>query len=396
MNKKSFAIKRAASEVSLWKTQNPLLGRLDIELTERCNNNCTHCCINLPSDDQKAKSRELSTNEVQSILKEAADLGCMTVRYTGGEPLLREDFEELYVFARKLGLKVMIFTNATLITPHLARLFARMPPLEKIEVTVYGMHKDSYEAVSRVPGSYEAAWRGINLLLEHNIPFVVKGTLLPPNQHELDEFESWASSLPGMDKPPTYSMFFDLRSRRDSEKKNRLIQKLRTSPEEGVKVLTRNHKEFKKNMQEFASKFMSVSGENLFSCGAGAGGGCVDAYGMFQPCMLLRHPDTTYNLKTGSLKEALTKDFKKLRKRKAENPEYIMRCARCFLKGLCEQCPAKSWMEFGTLDNVVEYLCEVAHAQARYLGLLEADEKAWEVTDWKERIKKFAETLKEK
>ena len=53
-------------------------------------------------------------------------------------------------------------------------------------------------------------------------------------------------------------------------------------------------------------------------------------------------------------------------------------------------------MEFGTLDNVVEYLCEVAHAQARYLGLLEINEKAWEITDWKERIKKFSDALKEK
>ena len=61
-----------------------------------------------------------------------------------------------------------------------------------------------------------------------------------------------------------------------------------------------------------------------------------------------------------------------------------------FLKGLCEQCPAKSWMEHGTLDTPVEYLCDVAHAQARYLGLIGDSEKAWEVTNGKERVERFA------
>ena len=70
----------------------------------------------------------------------------------------------------------------------------------------------------------------------------------------------------------------------------------------------------------------------------------------------------------------------------ATNPLYLERCARCFLHGLCEQCPAKSWMEHGTLDTPVEYLCQVAHAQARYLGLLEEGERAWEVPDWQQRL----------
>jgi sulfatase maturation enzyme AslB (radical SAM superfamily) len=103
--------------------------------------------------------------------------------------------------------------------------------------------------------------------------------------------------------------------------------------------------------------------------------------------MQLRHPDTVYNLRKGSIKDAMTFFFTRIRALKAENTDYLCRCARCFLKGLCEQCPAKSWMEHGTLDTPVEYLCEIAHAQARYLGLLEEGENAWDVRDWKERIR---------
>jgi hypothetical protein len=60
------------------------------------------------------------------------------------------------------------------------------------------------------------------------------------------------------------------------------------------------------------------------------------------------------------------------------------------LKGLCEQCPGKSWSEHGTLDTPVEYLCQVAHSQALTLGLLTEGECAWEVIDWKQRIDTLA------
>ena len=382
----AYVNKVNAARHRLWQERSPLLGSLDLELTERCNNNCIHCCINLPMADDGARQRELSTTAIKGILSETAALGALSVRFTGGEPLLREDFIDLYLHARRLGLKVLLFTNARLITPELADLFARIPPLAKIEVTVYGMKPESYEAVSRVPGSYEEFRRGVGLLRERNVPFVVKGALLPPNRAEMESFEAWAATLPAMDKPPSYSMFFDLRGRRDSSTKNRLIQSLRLKPEDGVAVLKRKGEAYVKEMREFCAKFMGPPGDRLFACGAGYGA-CVDAYGMLQPCLLLRHPEMVYDLHNGSLKDALTNFFPRLREEtRALNPDYLARCARCFLKGLCEQCPAKSWAEHGTLDTPVEYFCQVAHVQAMDLGLLRAGECAWEIENWKGRI----------
>jgi sulfatase maturation enzyme AslB (radical SAM superfamily) len=90
------------------------------------------------------------------------------------------------------------------------------------------------------------------------------------------------------------------------------------------------------------------------------------------------------------LEEALTEFFPRMRQMRATHLDYLARCARCFLKGLCDQCPAKSWMEHGTLDTPVEYLCAVAHAKARHLGLLAEGENAWQVRDWQERIDRFS------
>ena len=356
----------------------PLLSRLahlDVELTERCDNDCIHCCINLPAGDAAARAREMTTDQIESLLRQAADLGCLQVRFTGGEPLLRSDFEELYLAARHLGLRVLIFTNARRITAHLASVFASIPPLTPIEVTVYGMRKESYEAVSRTPGSFAQFRRGIALLLEHQVPFVVKGVLLPPNRGETDEFEAWARTLPWMDKSPGYSMFFDLRNRRDDSAKNDLICSLRVTPEEGLAVLARHEAEYREGMAQFAASFVGKPDNRLFHCGAGHSIS-LDAYGAAQPCMGLRAPEFSIDTSRSSLAEALDR-FASLSELRATDPEYLRRCAVCSIRSLCEQCPAKSWSEHRTLDTPVEYLCRVAHAQARFLGWLGRDEYAW-------------------
>ncbi len=384
----TYATRVNHSQWKLWESKPPLLGELDVELTERCNNACIHCYINLPANDP-ASERELSTGRVKQILDEAASLGCMRVRFTGGEPLLRGDLPELYLHARRLGLGVVLFTNATRLTSELADLFARVPPREKIEISLYGMKRESYEAVSQAPGSFAAAWRGIHLLMERNIPFVVKSALLPSNKGEIEEFRRWAATIPWMDQAPSYAINFDSRARRD-DGANARIRRLRVSPSETVQFVSRDDHGYVTGMREFCGRFAGVTGDTLFACGAGTRSGCVDAYGRLQPCMLLRHPATVYDLAGGSIRRALTEFFPQVRQMRATNSDYLNRCARCFLKGLCEQCPGKSWMEHGTLDTPVEYLCDIAHAQARHLGLLAPTEAAWEVADWRARLQSFA------
>jgi len=373
----------------LWAGKAPLLRTLDMELTERCNLNCIHCYINQPADSAAIRKQELSTEAIQAVLSEAASLGCLSVRFSGGEPLLRADFSDIYLFSRKLGLKVRLFTNATLITPELVEILCSIPPLEKIEITVYGIKKKSYESITRKPGSFAAAFEGIRLLRLSRIPFELQTVILPPNRHELMEFEALAESFTGIEQPPGLTVELNLRARRDSQSKNRFIERLRLSPEESLKIISRRRKDYLTEMRAFCAGFMAPAGDRLFPCGAGSGSGCVDAYGNLQPCMLLRHPGTVYRLDGGSLKDAFDRFFPEMRMRKASHPEYLQRCARCFLKGLCEQCPAKSWMEHGALDTPVDYYCRLAHRQAQYLGLIRSDEKAWEVLNWKERIKSF-------
>lgn len=384
MTERTDIFKNNRDHYSLRTGDGPPVVQLDIELTERCNNACIHCSINQPAGDRLTRARELDTDAWQDILRQAAGMGVMTVRLTGGEPLLRDDFPEIYLFARRLGLRVMLFTNARLVTPQIAALLSDVPPLEEVEVSVYGMSRESYEAVTGADGSYAGFRKGVQLLLDRKIPFVVKGAVLPPSKRDMAAFDAWAATLPRMSTPPAYAMFFDLRARRDSTAKNSRIRRLRVSPEEGLAILTRQPDRYRREISEFFEKFMSPPDDRLFTCGIGPA--CVDAYGALQPCLSLRRPELTIDLKNIGLKEALASGWPALKEMRAANPLYLERCARCFLRGFCEQCPAKSWSEHGTLDTPVAYFCRVAHAQARFLGLLEKKERAWEVRDSKERI----------
>ena len=379
------------------------LAAIDVELTERCDNDCIHCCVNLAAGDTQARARELGTAGWKGLLDEAAELGCLQVRFTGGEPLLRTDFEELYLHARRLGMKVQLFTNgrgfgrgeagSAAVGERLAELLARVPPLLPVEVTVYGLRRESYEAVSRAPGSHAECRRGLDRLARHGVPLVVKGVVLPLTLDELDEFDAWAATLPGGSGSgatrralPERVVQLDLRTRRDDAVKNESIGRLRLAPEEVARIYARDEAAFRATRAAFAARGMRPPGRSLFRCGTGHRV-AVDPYGQAYPCLSLRAPHMRVDLvgdeRAGgaSLSEALDR-FAQLRQLEAEDPEYLRRCARCFLHGLCEQCPAKSWSEHGTLDTPVDYHCEVAHAQARVMGWLRRGESAWGVEDW--------------
>jgi len=352
------------------------LSHVSMELTERCNNNCLHCYINLPTNDEEAKKKEITCAEIEEIVDEAATMGCLSWYLTGGEPLLREDFSDIYLNLKRKGMRVALFTNATLINTKIANLFKKYPP-QNIEVTIYGLSKKTYEAVTRCPGSFDAFRQGINLLKENGIPFTLKAAVLPQNFHEINEMRGFAKSFTGEHLGLVLKL--NVGSRFNGRSKRNLIKRLRLPPDKVIEVLKQDEERYRKDMERFCQKFLGTPGDNrLFICGAGVGSCHIDAYNNFQLCMLLRHPDCVYDLREGSFREAWEKFIPRVREIKPNNQKYKEKCQRCFLKSFCEQCPAWSWMEDGVLDEPVEYLCEMAHGEAVWLGLLKEGEKAWE------------------
>jgi len=104
---------------------------------------------------------------------------------TGGEPLLRRDFSDIYLMLKRKGLLVSVFTNATLVRKEHIALFKKYPPRD-IEVTIYGSNQATYEAVSRVSGSYQAFVHGLNALFEAGIPVRLKAMAMRSNLADIE------------------------------------------------------------------------------------------------------------------------------------------------------------------------------------------------------------------
>lgn len=107
--------------------------------------------------------QRLTFGEIIRIIDRIYEAGCLWLTFSGGEPFLREDFLDIYTYARKKGFLISIFTNATLITPQIVDYLAKLPPYS-IELTLNGISKQVYEQITQLPGSFTKAMEAIQLL----------------------------------------------------------------------------------------------------------------------------------------------------------------------------------------------------------------------------------------
>src|SRR4051812_41298228 len=140
-----------------------------IEVTNRCPLTCAHCYNNLAMDDSSARSLELTTDEHRRIVDEIVEMGCLWLLYSGGEIFARRDFLDIYKHAKRAGLLVTLFTNGVLVNERVADVLADWTPFA-VEVTLYGRTRETYEALTGIPGSFDKCMRGIELMLERKLP----------------------------------------------------------------------------------------------------------------------------------------------------------------------------------------------------------------------------------
>jgi len=336
---------------------------LDLELTCRCNLNCRHCYINLSAGDKKAQEKELSFNQIKRIVDEAACQGAVWCLLTGGEPLLRKDFFEIYLYLKQKGLLVSLFTNATLITPAHVELFKKYPPRD-IEVTVYGVTKETYERVTRCKGSFKAFWRGLNLLLKNGVRVRLKSTVMRANFKELALIREFCNQH--TKDYFRFDPFLHLRLDRNPAR-NREIVAERLTPEEIVQIERDDHKRIhalKKDCDRLIQeRFRYPKGNRLFYCGAGSGSFYITYDGYFKLCSSLHHPRFMYDLKKGSIRNAFNKIRPRVLSAVSYKEGFLKKCSVCSIVNLCLWCPAHTYLETKTLDSPVDYFCAVAHAR---------------------------------
>ncbi|OGR25482.1 MAG: hypothetical protein A2139_13710 [Desulfobacca sp. RBG_16_60_12] len=325
-----------------------------VELTARCNLRCVHCFINQPVADRAVREHELSFAEWARLIDEIVAAGCLWLLITGGEPLVRPDFLDIYTYAKKRGLLITLFTNGTLITPEIADHLARWRPFS-VEITLYGHTRETYEAVTGVPGSFERCRRGIQLLLERNLPLTLKTMLLTMNASELDSMRAWAQGL-GVDfrHDPMVNARLDGSSQPCG---------YRLPPEQLVALDLAD----KKSSQHWRERFRDIQYKpvirDLFRCGAGWTSFHIGPAGIMSLCITVRQPGVS--LSRSSFKAGWEEVLLEARQQQwpEDNP-----CVTCAWLNICDQCPGWGMLEQGIPGGVVEYVCRTAHLRAAVFG----------------------------
>jgi radical SAM protein with 4Fe4S-binding SPASM domain len=328
-----------------------------IELTERCNLQCVHCYINQPADDQDRQRRELTYEQWCRILDQLVDEGCLWLLITGGEPLLRSDFLDIYTYAKRKGLLVTIFTNGTLLTPEIVDYLYEWPPAI-IDITLYGITQQTYERVTGVPGSHQRCLRGIQLLHERGLTFGLKTMVMTLNRHEYSALREYAAGL-------GVNLRHDaiIRPRQDGAKDPR---NFRLEPNEVVDIDLANPGAIEKWLLANKQAFGIPQTDYLYNCGAGVQSFHIDPYGLLSLCVLARSP--SYSLLNGSFAEGWHDFLPQVRYQKATKD---FKCRHCKIAPLCQRCPAFALVENGDPETPVDYICQIAHSRAEAFGLKE-------------------------
>lgn len=322
------------------------------ELTPHCNLHCVHCYI----ANCEWGPGVLTLKEVRRLLDELADEGCLFLVLTGGEPLLRPDFRDIYDYAKRKGFVTIVFTNGTLIDRALAEHLAEWPPRD-VEITLYGASPETYR---RATGSAEAFARcitGVELLQKLGVPFRLKTVVTALSVNDLADMAALARQL-------------GVKFRFDPMINSGLhssvtVCHLRLSPDDVVKLDREDsvRSEAWYEISRCSSHSWNTDGKEI-TCGAGMREFTIDAFGFLHPCVLLR--DRGLDLKNGSFKsgfytfmpEALSG------KRKRDTA-----CANCLDRLFCNVCAGWAYLETGEArETPIPYLCRIARLRSQVFG----------------------------
>lgn len=327
-----------------------------MEVTFRCNLRCQHCYVSHGHTGIPGME-ELSTNEIKHLIDEMVEMGCLWLLFSGGDPFLRQDFLNIYTYAKTKGLLVTIFTNGTLITDRVADYLAEWRPFN-IEITLYGATQETYELVTGIPGSYKKALEGLERLDQRNIPYKLKTMVLTLNYHEFEDIQAIAREkgvqfrydpyvnpiLNGSKKPLSLRIPIEDVIQCEQVVDNRSL----------IIEMYRN-----------AIKEHNPDDRYLFTCAAGVRSFHIDPYGKMSLCMTARKD--TYDLRKGSFREGWDDFLKEVRYQPADQ-NYT--CTSCQLSPICGMCPGWAQIENNGDLGPVEYLCHSTKLRNKEYNLI--------------------------
>jgi MoaA/NifB/PqqE/SkfB family radical SAM enzyme len=368
----------------------PLKGSID--LTYRCDNHCRHCWLWL-AENAPEKHDELAAEEWSEVVDQARALGTREWAISGGEPMLRPDFAEIFEYVTAKATTYSLNTNGTLITPQIAQLLRHKG--SKM-IAVYGATAEVHDHVTRAPGSFDALMEGFARLKEAGAGFTVQLIPMRDNYHQWAAMEELAKSLSKHWRVGAPWLYM---SACGGEARNAEIAAQRLDPTDAV-ALDEPDLSGGEPEATLAPPVRDTHGGAAGEAGAGAGderlfARCiagrrdfhVDPYGGMSWCCFVKDPELRYDLRAGAsvaeragggaadesraarsgsgiargaVAAAWEEFIPSLADKVRGGAEYFEGCAACELRADCRWCDVYGYLEHGRHGAKVEYLCEVA------------------------------------
>ena len=151
-------------------------------VTQRCNLFCMHCYA---SAQNREYPGELTTAEGLQLLDDLARFGAPTLLFSGGEPLTRPDLFELVSHASASGLRCVLSTNGTLITPEAADKIAGSG-FTYVGVSLDGIG-EAHDKIRGKKGAFDEALRGLRLCRDRGVRVGLRFTIHRKNLDQLPD-----------------------------------------------------------------------------------------------------------------------------------------------------------------------------------------------------------------
>jgi cyclic pyranopterin phosphate synthase len=127
--------------VILKDSYNRPVSNIRVSLTPKCNLSCIYC----HKEGEKSPKDQLSAEDIAEILRVAAKFEIRSVKFTGGEPLLRPDLVKI-VQSVPAGMESSLTTNGTLLAD-LARDL-KTSGLRRVNVSIDSLNSETYKKIT--------------------------------------------------------------------------------------------------------------------------------------------------------------------------------------------------------------------------------------------------------
>jgi len=331
-----------------WSLENHIPIHGGIELTEKCNFKCLHCFL-----EGRYEKQPLSADRIFDYLDQITDAGNLWLTLTGGEPLMRKDFDAIYTYAYQNGLLLLVFSNGFFLNEGHIALFKEKAPVT-IEISIYGLSDAVYKTITGADRAWEKIKRNIMRCVSEKLPVFLKFIVLRENYTDILRFKDWVSEL-GVDydisAPIHPGVFGD---------KSRILHRI--SPQHFAEIEMSNpqtRSAWEKVIQTTNQR--PYVNDRLFRCNAGRNIFLISADARVHPCVLYRLDGMS--LKTKAFKD-IWADMANLHQRVRAKP---LKCDGCRYRLGCPVCPAWAYLEHDDPESPLQFLCDAAKQINSYI-----------------------------